>query len=82
VTRDLLLPTLVVDAPLLAPTDTADGLSSVEERNRFIVLTLAVLDDQPAPGVVSIYWQPSTPTVPTGVPDEPRESVLTDLPRS
>jgi len=45
---------LVVAAPLLTPADSADGGASVEEFDRFLVLALAVLDDETVPGPVPV----------------------------
>jgi hypothetical protein len=75
---DLGIAPFVVPTSLLATMDAADGepLGLVEERNRLIVLSLAVFDHQVTAGVVRINRQAPAQTLRVRIPEEPVEGVL------
>jgi hypothetical protein len=61
---------------LLAATDAADRLATVEERNRLVVLSLAILDNEGIPRVVRIHGEMPTTSVTPGITEQPGEAVL------
>ncbi|MGW5367321.1 hypothetical protein ACWER6_03170 [Streptomyces sp. NPDC004009] len=76
--RDLGLTAGVVQGPLLAPVDTADGepVRLVEVRHRLVVLDLPVLDHQLVTGPIRVDRQPDPPAPASGVAEQPVEPVL------
>jgi len=76
VSRDLLFAPKVVQSPLNAATDAADGLAAIEEWHRLVVLALAILDNERAPFVVGVNRQLATPTIAARVADQPVEPML------
>ena len=77
--RYLLLPAPVVKLALLATVDSARGhpIRLVEVRNRLVVLTLPVFDDETVIPVVGIDRQANAATTRAGIPQEPVEAMLT-----
>jgi hypothetical protein len=73
---DLLVAALVVKTTLLTAANAADRWPPVEERDRLVMLALPVFDHQSVIGVVSVNWQPSSPSVLTGIAEQPFEPML------
>jgi hypothetical protein len=75
VSRYLLLPAPVVKPALLATMDSTRGhpIRLVEVRNRLVVLTLPVLDDETVIPVVGIDGQADAATTRAAIPQEPVE---------
>lgn len=52
--RDISFAALVIESSLLTSLDTGDGLVAVKEAHPFVVLSLAILDDEVMTLVVRI----------------------------
>lgn len=77
---DQVLTALVVAPALLSPADAADRRPAVEERDRLVVLALAVLDDDPVVRVVGVDRQSASHAGGVGVAAQPVEAVLASCP--
>lgn len=72
------LSTLVVESSLDASMNAADReyVRLVKVEHGLVVLALSILDYEPMARIVGVHWQASSSTIPSGITDEPVETVL------